>query len=249
MNRGELAPPGFVARTLEPYLKLPTAPPPLPAGAHTAKTFRASRQYLKYRYAKVTIGSLIAIPELIALFGGAFAGNVLLGILATIFGCILFSVVVTLVVAVIRLEYDLRQYVVTDRSLRIRGGAIVISEVTITFANIQDVEISQGPLQRWFGIADVIVHTAGGSAPTKKGGQGDSSHHGALSGIEQPAELRDYILREVRAFRDSGLGDPDDPHHRTEQPAEPLSVTNETDAALAELRDATASLRLALAQS
>src|SRR4030095_13686147 len=86
----------------------------------------------------------------------------------------------------------------------------VVSEATITYANVQDVVISQGPLQRLFKIADLVVHTAGGGSsqgPDKKKG---SSHRGAVAGIENPHEVRDLILARLRAFRDAGLGDPED---------------------------------------
>ena len=47
-----------------------------------------------------------------------------------------------------------------------------VLETTITFENIQNVTVQQGPLQRLFGIADVRVDTAGG------GGGGPHSQHG-----------------------------------------------------------------------
>lgn len=51
----------------------------------------------------------------------------------------------------VRLDYELRWYVVTDRSLRIRHGVWVMREVTMSFANLQQVILSQGPLQRLWG--------------------------------------------------------------------------------------------------
>ena len=69
----------------------------------------------------------------------------------------------------IHLRYDTTWYVLTDRSLRIRRGIWIIHETTISFENVQNVEVRQGPLQRYFGIADVIVQTAGGGARHSKG--------------------------------------------------------------------------------
>jgi membrane protein YdbS with pleckstrin-like domain len=248
MSTESFAPPGATARFLDPLLKLPEGPPPLPAGAREARTFRAARQYLKYRYAKVAIGGAIAVPEIIALTGGSLALHWLLAVILFAFAAIAFTAIVIITVAVIRLEYDLRQYVVTDKTIRIRSGAVVVSEATITFANVQDVEISQGPLQRWFGIADLIVHTAGGSAPSQKGGHGNVSHRGLIAGIERPAELRDFILERLRIYRDSGLGDVDDPtravHGSTPATPEDHSTWQE---ALADLRSATEELRRAVA--
>lgn len=209
-----LAPPGAVVRFLEPYLKLPAGAPHVPAGGREARAFRAAPGYLKYRYVKLGLASLVAIPEIVGVMGGLFAWNVWVGMIVTGIICIIAAGIVMIAAAAIRLEYDLRQYLVTDRALRIRGGAIAVIEVTITYANIQDVEISQGPLQRMFGIADLIVHTAGGSSMGKGEKGGGMSHRGNLAGISDPRELRDYILERLRIYRDSGLGDPDDPRTR-----------------------------------
>ena len=49
--------------------------------------------------------------------------------------------------ALVRLDYELRWYIVTDRSLRIREGVTSLRESTMTFANIQHIAVRQGPLQ------------------------------------------------------------------------------------------------------
>src|SRR5690606_33015047 len=96
----------------------------------------------------------------------------------------------------------------TDRSLRIRRGIWDIMEHTITFENVQNVSVSQGPLQRYFGIATIIVETAGSSS-----GEGENVHaignKAILEGIDNPEEIRDLIMERVRASRSAGLGDDD----------------------------------------
>ncbi len=62
-----------------------------------------------------------------------------------------------------RLNYRLRWYIITDRSLRIRKGVIGVEELTMTFSNIQEIRIKAGPLQNLLRIADVEVHSAGGA--------------------------------------------------------------------------------------
>ena len=62
----------------------------------------------------------------------------------------------------IHLRYDTTWYVLSDRSMRIRCGILNIYETTITYENIQNVSIHQGPLQRYDGFSDVHVETAGG---------------------------------------------------------------------------------------
>lgn len=126
--------------------------------------------------------------------------------------------------AVRRLDFEMRWYVVTDRSLRIRTGVWSVQEITMSFANLQQVEVSQGPLQRLLGLADLKVQSAGGGdvAPGKQGHQ-DSLHIGFFHGVENATEIRDLIQDRLRRFRDSGLGDPEEVRRAALPPAMPVS--------------------------
>ncbi|MCH7603645.1 MAG: PH domain-containing protein [Planctomycetes bacterium] len=106
----------------------------------------------------------------------------------------------------IYLRYDTTWYVMTDRSMRIRRGIWVIHETTITFENIQNVSVSQGPLQRYFGISDVVVETAGGGGDSKQKGL-QVSNQGIIEGIANADEIRDRILSRMRQSVSAGLGD------------------------------------------
>jgi uncharacterized membrane protein YdbT with pleckstrin-like domain len=86
----------------------------------------------------------------------------------------------------------------------------------MTYANIQNLSLKQGPVQRLFGIADLQVRTAGGggeSAEEGKKGQpdADNMHLGYFRGVDNAEEIRDLIQDRMRRLRDSGLGDPDEP--------------------------------------
>lgn len=154
----------------------------------------------------------------------------------------LFLAQIPVTLAVVRLEYEQHWYIVTDRSLRIRTGIFQLTESTMSFANLQQVEVKQGPLQRLLGLADVRVQSAGGggSGHDEKSG-GDSLHTGIFHSVENAAEIRDLILARLRQFRAAGLGDPDDPNLAT-------GVPPATTAALAAAREMLAEAR-ALRQS
>jgi membrane protein YdbS with pleckstrin-like domain len=126
-----------------------------------------------------------------------------------IFGMAMYLAQLPLTYAVRRLDYEMRWYMVTDRSLRLRHGVWKISESTMSFANIQQVVVAQGPLQRLLGLADVKVKTAGGG-----GGHphqhGEDMHSGLFHSVTNAAEIRDLILERLRRFREAGLGDPDE---------------------------------------
>ncbi len=109
----------------------------------------------------------------------------------------------------IHLQYDTTWYVMTSRSLRIRRGIWVIHETTITFENVQDLKIHQGPIERLFGISNVLVETAGGGAPVGAENQPAAltAHRGLIQGIADAQRIRDQILARLRQTRTSGLGD------------------------------------------
>ena len=117
--------------------------------------------------------------------------------------------------AMVRLDYEYRWYMVTDRSLRIRTGLTHIRETTFSFANIQQIVIQQGPLQRWLGLADVVVTTAGGGAHQAsqkgEGVQTEPMHQGVFHAVENAQQIRDLISNRLRILKSAGLGDPDDP--------------------------------------
>jgi uncharacterized membrane protein YdbT with pleckstrin-like domain len=134
----------------------------------------------------------------------------------------------------LHLRYDTTWYVMTDRSLRIRRGIWSIEEVTITFENVQNISLRQGPLQRHFGIANLMVETAGGSAPQGKHGQ-TMSHRGVIEGIANAKELRDRIMLRLRESKTAGLGDEAHAHEHAGDAG--TSWTAEHVAALREIRN------------
>ncbi len=131
--------------------------------------------------------------------------------------------------AFVRLEYESHWYIVTDRSLRIRWGLVTLREATMSFANIQQVTVSQGPLQRLLGLADVHVQSAGGGGgggDDPKGSGRDSMHEGVFHGVSNANEIRDLILARLRHFRAAGLGDPEDTHDGPPPSFTPASTSN-----------------------
>jgi hypothetical protein len=129
-----------------------------------------------------------------------------------VWGILLFLVQLPVTFAAVRLEFELHWYIVTDRSLRIRTGLLRLQESTMSFANLQQVEVQQGPLQRLLGLADVHVQSAGGGGDHQPDKSGDSLHTGVFYSVNNANEIRDLILERLRQFRQAGLGDPDDHH-------------------------------------
>ena len=114
----------------------------------------------------------------------------------------------------------------------------------MTFANIQEVSIQQGPLQRLLGISDLKVRTAGGGSgagpPAKQRQQeAHSPHIGYFHGVDNAGRIRDLILERLKRLRDAGLGDPDQvavPAVRPDAEKVNLGVVGAANDLLAEVR-------------
>jgi hypothetical protein len=152
----------------------------------------------------------------------------------------------------LRLDWEARWYMVSEESLRIREGLFRTHERTMTVANIQNLAIRRGPLQKLLGIADLEVHTAGGGAKAKPGGQGkaahDDLHLGRFRGIDDAEGLRDRIQASMLRHRGSGLGDLEDAEGETtaSPPAPAAGSRDELAAVCGELLREARALRLAM---
>ncbi len=218
------------------FLKIPPEPA-APFGASEVRVFHASPRYFHYRLATWVLGQLAGLSGL--LLGLYFlsrvdlpgaASYVVTGVEA--FAWLGYIVQLPISFLLIRFDYEMRWYIVTDRSLRIREGIVKLREKTMTFANIQQISVRRNPLQRLLGIADVHVETAGGSGKTDGSGNNhaESMHEARFSGVANAEQIRDTIRERVRMHRDSGLGDPDDR-------SDPGDAPESGDAALAAARE------------
>ncbi len=192
------------------WFRVPKLPPALPSGhGDSIDSFRPSLGFLKYLKFQFWLGFLffdlaIAIVECVIFFNEPTVG-VLLFIPA-----LLLAIVPDIIVYLaIHLRYDTTWYVLSDRSIRIRRGIWIIHETTITFENIQNVTVRQGPLQRWFGIANVSIETAGGGGQTSEGhgNPWQTSHCGLIEGVADAPRIRDLIMSRLGQSTTAGLGD------------------------------------------
>lgn len=202
----------------ERVLRIPGHPEAPPGDETHTQRFRAAPNYYRYLlgvwFLKTLGVLLVLIPmEIGPLFGffqlkhGEMLRPLLLGLPQLIILAVLLGRLFSL--ALVRLDFEKRWYLVTDRSLRLREGVLHVREMTITFANIQNISISQGPLQRLLGIADLRVDTAGGSSSGRGEGKGkpQSLHTAFFRGVDNANVIRELIQNRLRALKDSGLGD------------------------------------------
>lgn len=197
--------------------RVPPRPEPPPGAPGSMRIFQAGRPFFKYQiilWLEAQIGGLVGL-----LFGLTIIRNIppdtgvhTIVYWIEILAWIGYVLNIPFTLYLVRLDYEMRWYMVTDRSLRIREGILRIKEKTMTFANIQNLGVKQGPLQRFLGIQDLEVRTAGGggsqSSQAKEGGE--SMHIAKFRGVDNAEEIRLLIREGMRRHRDTGLGDPDE---------------------------------------
>lgn len=119
--------------------------------------------------------------------------------------------------------YTLR-YRFTDEGISMRWGILFRRETIIQYARIQDIHLRSNLVERWLGLARVLVQTA----------SGDASAEMTLEGLQEFDAVRDFLYSRMRGVKDLAT-----PH--------PVAVGNAgsaTDAELAAtLREIAAELR------
>jgi hypothetical protein len=253
------------------WLRVPPEPH-LPAGdPSTARVFRAAENYWRLKLGlwiarQISgLGALIFATVLLrsaswfqALAEGTFdpkaGGFVAISILLfRIFepmAWVVFWIQLPFSYQLARLEYELRWYIVTDRAARLREGIWSLNEMTLTLANVQDISIKQGPLQRLLGIADVELRTAGGSDPAagagKHHGGGPNLHLAKFKAVDNAEMIRDLVRERMRHARGAGLGDPEDHHHDDAPSTVPVPASSAAlEQALRQVREQSRLLRQA----
>jgi uncharacterized membrane protein YdbT with pleckstrin-like domain len=191
---------------LSSYFKLPKEPPNLPSleGEHV-EYLHPSEAFLRYR--KFEFWVVLFIVDICLTIGwiAIFIAAPLIGVLITPLALAIIILPDIFAYIGIHLNYDTTWYVLTDRSMRLRRGVWNLHETTITFENIQNINIQQGPLQRFFGFSNLVVQTAGGGG----GAHGGVSlmHMGVLEGLSNAQEIRERILARCGKQAGAGLGE------------------------------------------
>ncbi len=185
-----------------PLLKVDFTPPHLPEGSSLVRALKPSDRWLGYRYLVTLfgffnqfVGTGVAVW---ALTNKAPRWGLALAVLVLGAQC----VAIGLALVVARVDFEVRHYLVGDRSLRVVQGAWTRQEVTLSYANVQNLEVTQGPLERIFGFQSLTISTAGSETP----GDG-SSHLVTMVGLTNADELRGLILKMLKKERGQGLGE------------------------------------------
>lgn len=203
---------GTVWLILMALLRVPRTPPELPvAPGESADAFHPAPGYLRYK--RLGMHVLLAFLLLglgVAALTVAAAKGPGLALLVGGAGITIWLILAVIGYTEIRLRYDTTWYVMNQQSVRLRTGILLVVEQTFTFENVQNVKVTQGPIQRHYGIADVVLDTAGGGGATGQNAetvQFFSAHRGLLFGLDAAEQVRDLILSRMGRQTGAGLGD------------------------------------------
>lgn len=192
---------------LSGWFRVPTDPPTLPAtDGDAVDVFRADPGYLRYCRIGYWLGFALVLAILI---GGLTALTVAIppiGILLSLPVLVVFVFLSVLNYVALYLSFDTTWYAVGKHSIRKRSGVWTNREVTVNYDNVQNVSLSQGPLQRRFGIADVRIDTAG----LQGGGNQYETARAAgvlLQGLSNAEAIKRAVQERCDASKSAGLGD------------------------------------------
>ncbi len=75
----------------------------------------------------------------------------------------IFVVFVSIIFLLAYKSYDYMGYLLRQQDIIYKSGIIFRSQTVVPFCRIQHCETNQGPIDRWFGLAELAIFTAGGS--------------------------------------------------------------------------------------
>lgn len=160
---------------------------PIPAAPDDSEAL--TKLHPNYSHALRVRATLTSIPFLVGalVLETVFKGEGLFpsGIIA---GPVLL-IALALIIRVPQTRYNARGYQISADRLRVVRGLMFRSDTVVPFGRVQHIDVHQGPLDRFFGIATLTLHTAG-------------SHNASVSlpglGEELAREMREEIRAHIR---------------------------------------------------
>jgi len=85
-------------------------------------------------------------------------------------------------------KYRSLRYLLDREGITMRWGVLFRREVSLTYARIQDIQLSSNLVERWLGLARIEVQTASGSASAEM----------VLEGLRDVDAMRDFLYARMR---------------------------------------------------
>ncbi|PLK23853.1 hypothetical protein C0V72_07310 [Porphyrobacter sp. TH134] len=137
------------------------APAVTPAAASIDDDDAPTRLHPNYAHALRVRTTLTAIPFLIgALVAEAAIRKAALIPQGLIAGTVL-VIALALIIRVPARRYNARGYQISADRLRVVRGLLFRVDTVVPFGRVQHIDVQQDPIERFFGIATLTIHTAG----------------------------------------------------------------------------------------
>lgn len=89
-------------------------------------------------------------------------------------------------------RYHTLKYKFTNEGISMSWGILFRREVIIQYARIQDIHLRSNVVERWLGLAKVLVQTASGNAAAEM----------TLEGLTEFEAVRDFLYARMRGVKD-----------------------------------------------
>lgn len=89
-------------------------------------------------------------------------------------------------------RYHTMRYKFTDEGISMSWGILFRRQIIINYARIQDIHLRSNVVERWLGLARILVQTASGS----------SSAEMTIEGLKEFEALRDFLYLKMRGVKD-----------------------------------------------
>jgi uncharacterized protein len=133
-------------------------------------------------------------------------------------------IVMILVLIWIPAAFRALEYEIDEDGIKMSAGVVWKKYVTVPYSKITNVDITRGPLQRYYKIGTIHVQTAGAA-----GKQGEKAEL-KLAGIRELEKIRSVIIENIRDLNHPGPS-------RTKKTEEPPAQENIFQDMLRELKD------------
>ncbi|HUR46343.1 MAG TPA: PH domain-containing protein [Candidatus Saccharimonadales bacterium] len=88
-------------------------------------------------------------------------------------------------------RYHTLRYRFDEEGIHMKVGIFFRQELNLTYARIQDIHLKSGLIQRWFGLANVEVQTASGTAGAEL----------VIEGFKEYEAIRDFLYTKMRGYQ------------------------------------------------
>ena len=89
-------------------------------------------------------------------------------------------------------RYHTMRYRFTAEGISMKWGILFRREIILNYARIQDIHLQSNLIERWLGLARILVQTASGTASAEM----------TIEGLKQYEAVRDFLYSKMRGVKD-----------------------------------------------